>query len=106
MRGSIRFWSLSRATKKVRKILLLAKSTTIGRASRMNVRLRDPLVSSEHAVIIRDAAKLSIKDTGSTNGTHVNGRKVEECMIEDGAKIVLGETEMMLVVPKNRASRS
>jgi len=48
-------------------------------------------VSKKHAVITYDAEGVHIKDAGSTNGTYVNGSRVEELTIFAGDVIGFGD---------------
>ena len=40
--------------------------------------------------------RVSVHDLGSTNGVLVNGRRVEEATLADGAEIRIGNTTMTL----------
>jgi hypothetical protein len=55
--------------------------------------LLDEEVSRRHAVIVRAADRYLIEDLGSTNGTFVNGRRVDRPVpLRDGDVIFLGES--------------
>jgi len=70
---------------------------TIGRALEADVRLNDTRASRLHARISthRDAHSggdcYRITDLGSTNGTTVNGEIINEAILNDGDKIVIGD---------------
>jgi pSer/pThr/pTyr-binding forkhead associated (FHA) protein len=64
--------------------------THIGRGVRADVRLDDHTVSALHAIVVARAAGLRILDDRSTNGTVVNGRRVDEAELCDGDVVVLG----------------
>ena len=64
--------------------------THIGRGMSADVRLDDHTVSARHAIIVARAAGLRILDDRSTNGTVVNGRRVDEAELCDGDVVVLG----------------
>lgn len=51
---------------------------TIGRNSGVSLRLRFRTVSGEHASLWVKDGKLFLKDLGSTNGTYVNGTKIDQ----------------------------
>ena len=58
--------------------LELGDSTNIGRASYNRVQIREPYMSSKHAVITRSAdGTYTIEDRDSKNGTFVNDVRVE-----------------------------
>ena len=70
----------------------------IGRGTRADLRIDDPGVSRRHAEFrvqpaTRPAGALvSIVDLGSTNGTLVNGRRVQHAFLDDGAVVQIGGT--------------
>ena len=64
--------------------------THVGRGVTCDVRLDDHTVSARHAIVVLRADRLRILDDRSTNGTVVNGRRVEEAELNDGDVVVLG----------------
>lgn len=57
----------------------------IGRRWDLPLTLSSPLISWEHAEILQAGEGLEIRDLGSTNGTFVNGRRIEEtCPLAEG----------------------
>jgi Arc/MetJ-type ribon-helix-helix transcriptional regulator len=71
----------------------LSKQTTvIGRGENCDLRLADPGASRRHAEVHRGEAWVTIRDLGSTNGTLVNTKRVEQADLEDGDEITIGET--------------
>lgn len=67
---------------------------TLGRSAKNEIRLNDPAVSHKHAMIFWDESRgYVIRDLGSSNGTFVNGQKIEqEQILRKGDKITLGMT--------------
>ncbi len=55
-----------------------------------DIRLDDHTVSARHAIVVVRADRLRILDDRSTNGTFVNGRRVEESALADGDVVTLG----------------
>lgn len=53
-------------------------------------------VSRRHFSLIRDGKNWVVKDLGSTNGTRVNGNKIQEIKINTGDKIQAGVVECAL----------
>ncbi|MGF1510415.1 MAG: FHA domain-containing protein [Myxococcota bacterium] len=66
--------------------------TTLGRSSECHIRVSDGRASSTHARIERSDGTHRIRDLGSTNGTFVNNRRVEEVQLRSGDMIQVGET--------------
>jgi predicted Zn finger-like uncharacterized protein len=71
---------------------------TIGRAN-ADLTLNDTEASRQHAVLeVRDAA-ITVSDLGSTNGTLVNGQKIEDATeLSDKSEFQVGATTLMLIV--------
>src|SRR5262249_59278814 len=55
-----------------------AETTTIGRQPDCGVCLESPAVSRHHARIIRDGGLYFVEDLGSSNGTFLNGERIQE----------------------------
>ena len=68
----------------------------IGRRAGNDVRLEDPSLSGRHALVRFDGTHVLVEDLGSTNGTRVDGEKVERAQLEAGARLVLGKVEFVL----------
>ena len=72
----------------------------VGRASDNELTLNDGSVSKIHAALLMTAeGTLLVADTGSTNGTYINGRRIaygESRLIEDGDVIGFGDVEVRL----------
>jgi FhaA, N-terminal domain/FHA domain len=78
----------------------------IGRGSDADLRINDPGISRRHAQIRVSAAgpqlKLDIVDLGSTNGIMVNGQRVQQAALHEGARIEIGSTRMLVHAPAGR----
>ncbi len=72
---------------------VLRENTVIGRSSRCELRVADPLVSRVHARLLVHKRALAIEDLGSANGLYVNGRPVHgRAALRGGDVITLGAT--------------
>jgi Protein of unknown function (DUF3662)/FHA domain len=78
----------------------------IGRGSDADLRINDPGISRRHAQIRVNAAgpqlRIDIVDLGSTNGIVVNGQKVQQAALQDGTRIEIGSTRMLVHAPSGR----
>lgn len=63
----------------------------VGRGSDATIRIDDPAVSRRHAMI-HLVPTPRVVDLGSTNGTYVNGQRVKEAELTDGATVRFGST--------------
>ena len=66
---------------------------TVGRLPDNDVRIDNPAVSGHHSLIINILSDSFLEDLNSTNGTYVNGQRVEgDCEIQHGDQIAAGAT--------------
>ena len=74
------------------KVWTLGKGNgVIGRSSRAQVHLEEDGVSREHARLTSTAEGfVSVVDLGSTNGTYVNGGRVDVAILREGDRIDVG----------------
>jgi hypothetical protein len=69
----------------------------------------DVELSRRHAVVRRHASRLQVEDLGSTNGTYVDGTRIEEpTILGGGAEIQLGITKIVVegVLPAGASGES
>lgn len=59
------------------KKVVLRSDTTIGRSSDCNLRIASQEVSRQHCTILLNDAGVCIRDLDSSNGTYVNGERIE-----------------------------
>jgi Protein of unknown function (DUF3662)/FHA domain len=75
----------------------------VGRGTEADLRVSDPGVSRRHVEIrLRpgaDSVTVLLYDLGSTNGTRVDGRRVQQAELHDGAEVQIGNTTMVLRNP-------
>lgn len=78
--------------------------TTLGRASDNNVSfINDANVSRYHAEIETQGEDFWLIELGSSNGTTVNGKKVEtEVLLKNGDKILLGGSSEVIFVTEDK----
>lgn len=68
--------------------------TVLGRGTDVDLRIDDPGVSRRHAEVRLHGDEAIVVDLGSTNGVVLDGQRVGEARLEDGATIRLGSTEI------------
>jgi two-component system, cell cycle response regulator len=70
----------------------------VGRGSEASARVQDAGLSRLHARVWREAESYKIEDLGSTNGTYVNGRRLDDAQVlKEGDRIQMGGTVMFRV---------
>lgn len=76
------------------------KRLNVGRASDNDLAINHTSVSKIHAALLMTAeGTLLVADTGSTNGTYINGRRIaygESRLLEDGDVVGFGDVEVRL----------
>jgi len=84
-----------------RKEALETSCASIGRARDNGIVLADPACSSHHAFFERGDQGYFIRDTGSKNGTLVNGRRIKDPVaLSEGDGIFLGTTTIVYDRPR------
>jgi pSer/pThr/pTyr-binding forkhead associated (FHA) protein len=70
------------------------EETLIGRNPTTDITLLDEGISREHAIVQfdADAGGFVIEDLQSTNGTHVNGKRIRTALLQPGDEIRIGRT--------------
>lgn len=73
--------------------------TTIGRVEDNTFHIADPSVSSHHCEVHLRGSDIFIRDLNSTNGSFIDGNKIEESILKPGQTLRLGQVELKLDVP-------
>jgi DNA-binding NtrC family response regulator len=68
----------------------------VGGVNRLDLRVPGRSMSSTHARIMRGQSGWILEDARSTNGSAVNGRRVERALLHDGDVIELGHTVLLV----------
>ena len=83
----------------VREYELDVEQTTIGRAKDNVHVLADNVASRHHAEILKTPEGFVVKDLGSSNGTWVNGKRVDSHELADGDVVLVGKTTFTFKEP-------
>jgi EAL domain-containing protein (putative c-di-GMP-specific phosphodiesterase class I) len=67
---------------------------TLGRNESCDYQILSSRVSREHAELVREAGVLIIRDLKSTNGTIVNGQRIDEHRLVDGDLVVIADVQL------------
>jgi pSer/pThr/pTyr-binding forkhead associated (FHA) protein len=67
---------------------------SIGRAPDNDLVLDDPAVSTHHCTILRAGGEYRLRDLDSTNGTVLNGQRVQETALSAGDVIAAGSAQI------------
>ena len=70
---------------------------TVGRATRADFIVDAPLVSRVHCRLTADkSGQLLVEDLDSTNGTRVNGKRVQRAVAKAGDEIAVGKVTIRI----------
>jgi pSer/pThr/pTyr-binding forkhead associated (FHA) protein len=71
---------------------LIGKRVVLGRSDKVDIRVLDIKSSREHAEIIQVGKDFVLTDLGSQNGIVVNDLKIKQHVLNEGDKIIIGQT--------------
>ncbi len=74
---------------------LADRTVVLGRPKEQDIQIIDPNVTRRHVDERRQRQELHVLDLDSTNGIEVEGRRVRQLALEDGARFTLGSTEVV-----------
>jgi pSer/pThr/pTyr-binding forkhead associated (FHA) protein len=72
----------------------VSDGVVMGRRTELPVTIDDPKASREHAKIVAHGDGYAIVDLKCTNGTDLNGSRIQQTRIRDGDMIRIGQTEL------------
>ena len=82
---------------------ITATPITVGRQAENTIVLDETLVSRRHCVIEAAAQGPRVRDLSSSNGTFINGSRIQTAFLKTGDVLRVGRTEMILVGGESEA---
>ncbi|UQA54966.1 DUF4388 domain-containing protein [Polyangium aurulentum] len=79
------------------------KEIVVGRASDLDMVLVEDMVSRRHARIACADQQITIEDLNSTNGTFVNGERIQRASLKEGDRVLIGTNILKVVVADSAA---
>ncbi len=74
--------------------IALGDQNTVGRQPSSTVPLNDPRASGRHAYLLWDEGSWKLRDLNSSNGTFVNGVRVETAILQNGDQVQFGTSKL------------
>jgi len=71
------------------------RRVVLGRSRECDIQVNDANVSRRHAEVRQEGAGYWVVDLESTNGTELNGERVERAKLSDGDRITIGGTDVV-----------
>jgi hypothetical protein len=83
-----------------REHILRDERTTVGRAAGNQIVITSQRVSRKHARLLRQDWRVILEDLGSTNGTYLNGERVQAPVeLRDGDRVKIGDVVLIFHDP-------
>ncbi|NRB40493.1 MAG: FHA domain-containing protein [Pseudomonadales bacterium] len=84
----------------------LGTQTVIGRDADSNICIPNEQLSRRHVQLIVTGGKVLLQDLNSTNGTFINGKRVEHRILDENDELRVGRITFKLVPPKLEPSNN
>ena len=81
------------------KVFPVLTQQTIGRQSDCDIAIPSEEISRRHAQVKPTPAGLMVEDLGSSNGTFINGQRVQQGLLKPGEELRLDNIRFLLVAP-------
>lgn len=89
------FLTVIRGADRGRRFEVFGPVLTLGRDAKSNIRLHDSETSRHHAELRRTKDGYVLYDLDSSNGSYLNGKRVEHSLIRTGDCLRIGQSEMI-----------
>lgn len=81
------------------KMYPVSGPTVIGRAAECDIPVAADEISRRHALVKPTPDGVSVEDLGSSNGTYINGKRVQQGFLNPGDELRLDAVRFVLVAP-------
>lgn len=81
------------------KVFPVHSPVVIGRAAEADISVAAEEISRRHALVKPTADGLSVEDLGSSNGTFINGKRVQQGFLKPGDELRLDSVRLILIAP-------
>jgi len=81
-------------------VILQGAKVVVGRLADCDICVKDANISRQHAAFVPDGSRWAVQDLGSTNGTYVNGERVDRIRLKDGDVVRIGVTQLTYNEPR------
>ncbi len=86
------------ATGERRDFTVRHRKATIGRNTECDIQVQLEIVSRRHCELIVNNGSLVVRDLGSSNGTYVNNKRVQETQLQPGDTLTVGPVVFTVVI--------
>ena len=73
-------------------------TTNVGRHPDSDIFLDDITVSRQHCRFRSEGQLFEVEDSGSTNGTYVNGERVDRSVLQPGDEVIVGKYHLIVAL--------
>jgi len=73
----------------------------LGRGSSMDIQLKDSEVSRRHVMLEVRGDQATLIDLGATNGTYVDGERIDRSELGNQSEFTVGSTTLMLIITQS-----
>ena len=73
-------------------------TTTVGRHPESDIFLDDITVSRHHCRFLNEGGLFEVEDSGSTNGTYVNGERMDRGVLRPGDDVIIGKYHLIVAL--------
>src|SRR5215510_13943475 len=80
---------------------LVGSEFSLGRSDTATYMIDHKSVSRLHCVFVNEGGTFKVRDNGSTNGTLVNGVRVEERMLQHGDSVTVGSSTFLFLIEED-----